>query len=56
DSLAPVAKLTDALNRIRSDENNQTSAPSICDKAYFLMRNGKYSTALESLLNLNLED
>ncbi|CAF0871759.1 unnamed protein product [Rotaria sp. Silwood1] len=56
DSLAPVAKLTDALNRIRSDENNQTSAPSICGKAYFLMRNGKYSTALESLLNLNLED
>ncbi|CAF0802751.1 unnamed protein product [Rotaria sordida] len=56
DSLAPVAKLTDALNRIRSDENNQISAPSICGKAYFLIRNGKYSTALESLLNLNQED
>ncbi|CAF2759659.1 unnamed protein product [Rotaria sp. Silwood2] len=56
DSLAPVAKLTDALNRIRSDENNQISAPSICGKAYFLIRNGKYSNALESLVNLNHED
>ncbi|CAF3398891.1 unnamed protein product [Rotaria socialis] len=56
DSLAPIAKLTDALNRIRSDENSQVSIPAICGKAYFSIRNGKYSTALESLLNLNEED
>ncbi|CAF4758572.1 unnamed protein product, partial [Rotaria socialis] len=56
DSLAPIAKLTDALNRIRSDENSQISIPAICGKAYFSIRNGKYSTALESLLNLNEED
>ncbi|CAF5229630.1 unnamed protein product, partial [Rotaria magnacalcarata] len=40
----------------RSDENSQVSIPAICGKAYFSIRNGKYSTALESLLNLNEED
>jgi hypothetical protein len=54
--LAPVGKLTDALNRVRSDDNNQISAPAICGKAYFSIRNKKYSTALESLLTIDQED
>ncbi len=56
DSLAPVAKLIDALNRVRSDENNRISVPSICGKAFLSIRNGKYSTALELLLNIDQED
>ncbi|CAF3843790.1 unnamed protein product [Adineta steineri] len=56
DSLAPVGKLTDALNRIRSNENNQISIPSICGKAFFSIRNGNYSSALELLINIDQED
>ncbi len=56
DPLAPVGKLTDALNRVRSDENNRISAPAICGKAYFSIRNEKYSTALELLLSVDQED
>jgi len=56
DSLAPVAKLIDALNRVRSDENNRISVPSICGKAFLSIRNGKYSTALELLLHIDQED
>ncbi len=56
DPLAPVGKLTDALNRVRTDENNRVSAPAICGKAFFSMRNGKYSTALELLLSVDQEE
>ncbi len=53
DPLAPVSKLTDALNRVRSDV---ISIPAICGKAYFSIRIGKYSTALELLNNIDRED
>lgn len=56
DSLAPVAKLTDALNRIDADENNQVSSPTVCGKAYFSIRSRNYASALESLINLDQED
>ncbi len=56
DPLAPVAKLTDALNRVRTDEKNQVSAPAICGKAFFSIRNGKYSSALELLLTVDQEE
>ena len=56
DPLAPIAKLTDALNRVRQDDKNQLTTPSICGKAYFSIRNGKYSTALELLLTVDQED
>ncbi len=56
DRLAPIGKLTDALNRVRSDENNRISAPVICGKAFFSIRNGNYSTALELLLTVDQED
>ena len=32
------------------------STPAICGKAYFSIRNGKYSTALELLLSIDQED
>jgi hypothetical protein len=54
--LAPVGKLTDALNRVHTDEKNQVSAPAICGKAFFSIRNGKYSSALELLLTVDQEE
>lgn len=51
-----MAKLTDALNRVRIGVENQVSAPAVCGKAFFSIRNGKYSTALESLLNVDQEE
>lgn len=54
--MAPVAKLTDALNRVRTGEGNPVSAPGVCGKAFFSMRNGKYSAALELLLSIDQEE
>ena len=56
DTLAPVAKLTDSLNRVRQDENQRMPTPIICAKAYFLIRNKSYSTALELLLTAEPDD
>lgn len=56
DTLAPVSKLTDALNRVRSTDTNRVSAPALCGKAFFSIRHGKYSTALESLLTIDQEE
>jgi len=56
DTLAPVSKLTDALNRVRPTDTNRISAPAVCGKAFFSIRHGKYSTALESLLTVDQEE
>ena len=54
--MAPISKLTDALNRVRTNETNPISAPAICGKAFFSIRNGKYSSALELLLSIDQEE
>ena len=54
DPLAPVAKLTDALNRVRSGD--RVSGPSVCGKAFFSIRNEKYSAALESLVDIEEQE
>ncbi|CAF0867411.1 unnamed protein product [Adineta ricciae] len=54
DPFAPVAKLTDALNRVRSGD--RTSGPSVCGKAFFSIRNEKYSAALESLVGIEEQE
>jgi hypothetical protein len=54
--LAPIAKLTDALNRVRTGDENRVSAPAVCGKAFFSIRNGKYSAALELLLSIEQEE
>ena len=51
-----MAKLTDALNRVRTGEENRVSAPAMCGKAFFSIRTGKYSTALEFLLDVDQEE
>ena len=56
DGLAPVAKLTDSLNRASQDEHQRSSTPVICGKAYFLIRNKNYAAALELLLTAEPED
>ena len=51
-----MAKLTDALNRVRGGEENRVSAPAVCGKGFFSMRSGKYSAALELLLSVDQEE
>lgn len=56
DPLAPVAKLNDALARVRSTGESRLSSPLISAKSFFMIRNGKYSNSLEFLLTADEND